>query len=52
MVTPNELAAVLGVSPLKLRNFLRSEFRRPAAQWHTRWELTLPMIVAAARELG
>jgi hypothetical protein len=49
MVTPNELAAELGISPKTLREFLRYRFTRPAAEKNTDWEVTLPMIVAAAR---
>jgi hypothetical protein len=52
MTTPNELAAELRISPKALRQFLRARFTRPAAEWHTDWEVTLPMIVAAVRRFG
>lgn len=51
-VTPNELAAELGITPLKLRSFLRDEFKRPAWERNSHWVITLPMIVAAARKFS
>ena len=37
--TPNELAAMLGVTELSVRDFLRDRFSRPSDEKGTRWEL-------------
>lgn len=37
--TPNELAAMLGISGLSVRNFLREEFPRPADEKWSRYQL-------------
>lgn len=39
-MTPSELADELGVSPLSVRNFLREQFPRSAAEKGTPWTLT------------
>ncbi len=49
---PNELAARLGISGLRLRNFLRERFPRAEEQKGTRWELTDEHVKAAVEEFG
>lgn len=46
---PDQLAKALGVSGVKLRQFLRDKFPRPASQKNKPWEITLEMVIAATR---
>lgn len=47
-MTPNRLAAELGISPKSLRAWLRRTYPRPESQKHSEWYLT-PDVVAAVR---
>ena len=49
---PNELAAMLGITGLQLRTFLRREFRRDPADKGTDWNLTEAHVSAAVQEFA
>jgi MoxR-like ATPase len=49
---PNELAAALGISGLRLRNFLRERFARTEEQKGTRWDLTDEQVKAVVDEFA
>ena len=46
---PDELAKKLGVSGVKLRTWLRTNFPRSQKQKNKPWVITLDMIIKAAR---
>lgn len=48
-ITPDQLAEKLGVSGVKLRNFLRLNFKRPPSEKNKPWKITPEMIIKAAR---
>ena len=50
--TPNELAAMLGVTELSVRDFLRDRFSRPSDEKGTRWELDDEQARAVIEESG
>ena len=52
MTTPNELAAELGIPPLRLRNWLRMRYRSNKEAHWSRWSLSLKQVVAAIRHFG
>jgi MoxR-like ATPase len=49
---PNELAQALGVTGLKVRNFLRSEFPRDPEQQGARWTLNAEHVRAVTEQFG
>jgi len=49
--TAPEAAKELGVSGLKLRNWLRKVYPRPEIEKNTRWIVTPEMMEAARRQL-
>ena len=51
-VTPNELAPMLGCTPLELREFLRGRYPTKAPGKGGRWPITLTMVIQAARYFG
>ena len=50
--TPNGLAALLGVTGLNVRNFLRGKFPRSAGEQGTRWRLDDEQVQAVLEESG
>ena len=46
---PDHLGKKLGVSGRKVRQFLRDNFPRPKHKKNTQWEITLDMVIQAAR---
>jgi hypothetical protein len=46
LVRPNDVAERLGVDGKAVRNFLRSEFKRPNEKKNTSWHLTPEMVDA------
>lgn len=51
-MTPNQLAAELGLSGLQVRRFLRKRFPRSGVEFHTRWALTDEQVDVVRGELG
>jgi hypothetical protein len=49
-MTPRKLATELGMDPEVFRAWLRSEFPRPLAEKHGRWQLSGGMISLARRK--
>jgi malate synthase len=51
-ITPKKLAAELGISPKKLRDFLRLTFPRDFIDKNTAWVLTPDMVEAARKHFN
>lgn len=49
MLTPSDLADELGISPKRIRDYLRAGFTRPGDEKYQRWHLT-PEMAAAVRQ--
>ena len=51
-MTPNQLAAELGLSGVQVRRFLRQRFPRSGVEFHTRWALTDEQVDVVREEIG
>ncbi|MCB2413078.1 hypothetical protein LGT39_09515 [Demequina sp. TTPB684] len=51
-ITPNELAAILGLEPKVLRDYLRSVYRPNGEDAYDRWQLDYEMALDVARHVG